>query len=238
VRLRQRRERAQLFQRGNDVVGNDCWCGKRGAAVDDAMADSANRLTAEQADRRFKDDPGCRLMVEVLGAPFLFGELIAVRPFDCQARGDADILDLSAEEQALLVIALIQRELDARRAGIHDGDAVHSRPPQRMADEASARRTATRSWATAQDARRAISSSARLVRMIGTLAPRTIPAASAPARNDRLLASMLPASRSGTTRTLARPATVDTIFLMAAAFMLIALSSASGPSTCAPVIWP
>ena len=40
--------------------------------------------------------------------------------------------------------------------------------------------------------------SARLVRIMGTRAPRTIPAASAFARKVRLFASMLPASRSGT----------------------------------------
>src|SRR5205823_2227078 len=106
----------------------------------------------------------------------------------------------------------------------------------RIAAEAVALRAATSSWAMAQDASRAISSSARLVRMIGTFAPRTIPAASAPARNERLLASMFPASRSGTSRTLARPATGDVIFLIAAASGLIALSSASGPSRIAPTI--
>ena len=53
--------------------------------------------------------------------------------------------------------------------------------------------------------------------MIGTRAPSTMPAASAPARKVRLLASMLPASRSGTTSTLARPATGESIFLIFAA---------------------
>ena len=77
----------------------------------------------------------------------------------------------------------------------------------------------------------------RLVRMMGTFAPSTMPAASAPARKLRLLASMLPASRSGTSSTLARPATGESIFLIAAASGSIALSSASGPSTLAPVIW-
>src|SRR6185295_17931164 len=42
----------------------------------------------------------------------------------------------------------------------------------------------------------------------------------------------------GTIRTLARPATGDTIFLMPAASRLMALSSASGPSRMPPVIWP
>ena len=92
--------------------------------------------------------------------------------------------------------------------------------------------------ATAHDARRVRSDSARLVRMIRTRALSTILAASACARNDRLFASMLPASRSGTTRIFARPATVDAICLTAAASTLIALSSARAPSSCAPVIWP
>src|SRR3982751_1039075 len=82
-------------------------------------------------------------------------------------------------------------------------------------------RAATINWATAQEASRAVSSSARLVRMIGTFAPRTIPAESASARNDRLFASMLPASRSGTTRMFARPATGEEIFLIAAAFFVV-----------------
>jgi hypothetical protein len=40
--------------------------------------------------------------------------------------------------------------------------------------------------------------------MIGTFAPSTMPAAFAPARKVRLFARTLPASRSGTTRILAR----------------------------------
>src|SRR6266404_4229621 len=82
---------------------------------------------------------------------------------------------------------------------------------------------AERSWrhlatkaATAHDASRVVTVSALLVRMMGTRAPRTIPAASAPARNDRLLASMLPASRLGATSTFARPATGESIFLICA----------------------
>src|SRR5271166_4268540 len=69
--------------------------------------------------------------------------------------------------------------------------------------------------------------------MTGTRAPSTMPAASASARKERLFASMLPASRSGTTSTFARPAT-GYIFLIAAAPALIALSSASGLSRSAP----
>ena len=122
-----------------------------------------------------------------------------------------------------------QRELDARRAGVEDEDRVgHGVTPATLRRSRGA--PAATSAATAHEASRVITESARLVRMIGTRAPSTMPAASAPARNDRLLASMLPASRSGTTSTLARPATGESIFLICAASRLIALSSASGPS--------
>src|SRR5208283_5491666 len=84
------------------------------------------------------------------------------------------------------------------------------------------RRAAASITATAHDASRDGSESARLVSMIGTRAPSTMPAASAWARNDRLFASMLPASRSGTTSTFARPATGEESCLIAAAFGLIA----------------
>jgi len=49
---------------------------------------------------------------------------------------------------------------------------------------------------------------------------------------------MLPASRSGTTSTFARPATGESIFLIFTDSRLIALSSAKGPSSMPPVIWP
>ena len=80
--------------------------------------------------------------------------------------------------------------------------------------------------------------SAREVRMIGTRAPRTMPAESALARKARFLASMLPASRSGTTRICARPATSDLMPLIRAASGSMALSKASGPSRMPPVICP
>src|SRR5262245_1431941 len=80
------------------------------------------------------------------------------------------------------------------------------------------------SVATAQEARRVRTLSARDVSITGTRAPSTIPAASARDRNDRFLASILPASRSGTTRIWAQPATADLMPLMRAASGLMALS--------------
>ena len=91
---------------------------------------------------------------------------------------------------------------------------------------------------TTVEARRERTESARLVSTMGTRAPSTMPALSAPARYCSCLAIMLPASRSGASRMLARPATLDSIFLVRAASSLTALSKASGPSSKPPVIWP
>src|SRR5262249_20940584 len=111
----------------------------------------------------------------------------------------------------------IDRDLDARRAGIDDGDHrmggmggwAHGMASRlgsltQGIHTAKAEAVSRRAWATstamAQLPIRARTLSARLVRMMGTRAPSTMPAASAPARNVSCLASMLPASRSGTSR--------------------------------------
>ena len=112
------------------------------------------------------------------------------------------IWPLSMQRQ-LLAGDVEDAELEARRAGVEDQDDVgHGVTPRPCRPRAAPWRRAPR-----RRRRRAgvTSESARLVRMIGTRAPRTMPAASAPARKVRLLASMLPASRSGTSSTLARP---------------------------------
>src|SRR5882762_1198692 len=78
--------------------------------------------------------------------------------------------------------------------------------------------------ATAQLAIRDRTLSARLVRMIGTLAPSTKPAVSAWARKLSCLARMFPASRSGATRMSGSPATSEWMSLVSAACLLIALN--------------
>jgi hypothetical protein len=100
------------------------------------------------------------------------------------------------------------------------------------------RRACATSFSTAVDASRVRTLSARDVSTIGTRAPSTIPAASAPAMYCSCFASMLPASRSGTSRISALPATFDTMPLVRAACSEIALSNASGPSSTPPVICP
>src|SRR6516164_10387426 len=110
--------------------------------------------------------------------------------------------------------------------------------PQAAGNGVLVRRACAYSTATPQDAMRERTESAREVRTMGTRAPSTIPAASALERNIKFLASMLPASKSGTTRICACPATADLMPLISAACGLMALSKASGPSRIPPVIWP
>src|SRR5262249_28021005 len=110
----------------------------------------------------------------------------------------------------------LTREKRRSRATVAARSEVFGHARQDTAFAAPPRRAEATSAATAHDARRVVTESARLVSMTGTRAPSTTPAASAPARNDRLFASILPASRSGTTRTLARPATGEAIFLIRA----------------------
>src|SRR3546814_2321945 len=102
-----------------------------------------------------------------------------------------------------------ERKLDARRARIETDDRLHAEACGSPGAAFGAARAS--SAAIAQDARRVRSLSARLVRMMGTRAPRATPAASAPPRKVSCLASILPASRLGTTRTSAFPATGETI---------------------------
>src|SRR3546814_1547414 len=76
-----------------------------------------------------------------------------------------------------------ERKLDARRARIETDDRLHAEACGSPGAAFGAARAS--SAAIAQDARRVRSLSARLVRMMGTRAPRTTPAASAPPREVR-----------------------------------------------------
>src|SRR5690606_40314833 len=93
-----------------------------------------------------------------------------------------------------------QRELEAAGAGVEDKDGLHASIASRFR------------WAIsctmAHDAARVSAVSARLVSTMGTRAPSTTPAISASARYSSCLATMLPDSRSGTTRMSALPARI------------------------------
>src|SRR5262249_6548357 len=151
---------------------------------------------------------------------------------------DANPLDLplQATLQLIVRVDLEQLKLNTRAAGVDDENGVGHGPHAWIGSFAIW--LWRKSAATAQEAMRVRTLSAREVRMIGTRAPSTMPAASACERKLRFLASMLPASRSGTTRICACPATGEAMPLIRAASGLIALSKASGPSSSPPVICP
>ena len=80
--------------------------------------------------------------------------------------------------------------------------------------------------------------SERLVKAIGTRAPKTIPAPDAPANISTCLIIILPASMCGATKISTCPATGESICLICAACADMALSKAKGPSSTPPLICP
>src|SRR5262249_10259603 len=154
--------------------------------------------------------------------------------FRGEFRRRADALDLPARfESPGIGRGLVEdAELEARRSGVEDDRVVlHARHCFRRYRVAC--KPVRRAWAaitatpqlTILDRRL----SARLVRMIGTRAPRTSPAASAFARNVSCLASIFPDSRSGTSRMSGSPATPDVMPFTFAASSPMGLSKALGP---------
>src|SRR5262245_22157245 len=206
------------------------------AAVHHAMANGDGQRSNLGAEKLHDLAQGRGHVGHLGGRPGLVDEDIALGALDDEVRPDADPLDL-ALEPTLQLIACADREqleFDARAAGVDDKDGVgHGRQARIGCFSIWLWRN---SAATAQEAMRVRTWSAREVRMIGTRAPRTMPAASACERKVRFFASILPASRSGTTRICACPATGDLMPLMRAASGLIALSKARGPSSSPPVI--
>src|SRR5262249_23849905 len=179
---------------------------------------------------------------DVLHRVILVDERLAVGAAGAQPRPHADAVHL-AFDQAFEPAGAgrsEQLELDARRSRIGDEDRIHVRllGDHAAGNAALRRRASANSTATAQEAMRLRTESAREVSTIGTRAPSTMPAESALASRLRFLASMLPASRSGTSRICARPATSDLMPLILTASGSTALSKASGPSRMPPVIWP
>ena len=127
VRLVQRRQRHQLGERGHDVGIDPHRRGEFSAAVDDAMAEGQHRPAAQQLAAELQDLGRGAAMIELARAPASLGD--DRRPSasaTASVGGDADVLDLPAKQQRAVAARLVERELDARRAGIEDGDAVRS----------------------------------------------------------------------------------------------------------------
>src|SRR5215470_13291931 len=235
VRLVQRRQRHKLLQLIEDRGVDDHRRRELLTAMHDSMADGQDAQAIRMPGDPFEERGQRTLVVAAAGARTpdgLIGHRPALGVNRDKSRFGSDALDLAVIAQHERVTTLVQgehRELDARRSCVDDEDDVRHAMALR-------RRAAMR--ATAQDAMRARTVSARLVRMMGARAPRTIPAPWALARYPSCLTRMFPASRSGTTRMSARPATGEAIDLIFAASSDTALSNARGPSTTPPVICP
>ena len=177
LRLMQRRQGHQGFDRVERIVGDRLGSGEPVAAMDDAMSDAgkrAHREMAPQPAERFIDH-----LVQVLRHGCFQRNVGGREPLDDMKRQGAvaQVDDAAAETARAVRLDRKQTELDRRGAGIEGQQniAVHG------VGSPAFRRTAA-SLASAAEASRTFSESDRLVRMIGTRAPRTRPAASASAR--------------------------------------------------------
>ncbi len=120
VQRRQRFERMQIGQHlGVDADGRR----KARAAVHDPVSDPHHRRAAVQPGEQRQDLARRRLLIELLGPPALFGDDLAPRVDGAQARRDADLLDLAAEQQIFGCSGRVKRELDAGGTRVDDGDA-------------------------------------------------------------------------------------------------------------------
>ena len=240
VGLMQRRQRRVALEvREHLVVDHDRLVVSR-SAMNDPMADGDRLELLRRAQPGSRDLQRGRNVVHLRSERRTRSISCALSAASARSRGRVPMpstCPLIRRRGSTPAIGAKDLELDAGRARIDDQDRVHrgSRRWQRRSFRDAHGR---RERAAAQEARRERTESAREVRMIGTRAPSTMPAKSALAMNDRFFASMLPASRSGTTRICARPATSDLMPLIRAASGSIALSKASGPSRMPPVIWP
>ena len=124
VRLVQRRQRHQLGQRGHDVGIDPHRRGEFSAAVDDTMAEGQHGTAGQELAPELQDLGRGAAVIELALAPAALGDDRARSVGGREVGGEADVLDLSAKQQRAVAARLVERELDARRAGIEDGDAA------------------------------------------------------------------------------------------------------------------
>ena len=139
-----------------------------------------NRQASNFCAQELYDLPqGGRHVTHLSPGPCLVDKDATLRASGGEARMDADPLDLAFQEalQSVAHVDSEQLKLDARAAGINDENALGHDSHDRIGCLAIWLRRYNA--ATAQEAMRVVTLSAREVRMIGTRAPSTIPAASA-----------------------------------------------------------
>src|SRR4051794_9702538 len=90
----------------------------------DAMADAEQRPAGQQLATESQDLSRPAAVVELVLAPAPLSHRGPCRALGFEMRIDADALNLSAEQQQAVATRLIEREFDARGAGIEDGDGT------------------------------------------------------------------------------------------------------------------
>jgi hypothetical protein len=124
VRLVERRERHQRGQPGHDIGIDPDRSGEGRAAMHHAMAESLHRPAAQQLLPELQDLRGGCLVVERRFAPLALRHDRPLVIGRAQVRCQADLLDLPVKQRRAVARRVVERELDAGRSSVEDGDAA------------------------------------------------------------------------------------------------------------------
>lgn len=124
MRLVQRRQRGKFAEFLQHLSGHDDRLVEMDAAMDNAVAE-ANDFRADEQRAADHDDfaHGC-VVIKAIVREFAIVQCGARGANDSQMRIDADAFDLTLEDQFVFWRRFIDRELDARRTGVDDRDAI------------------------------------------------------------------------------------------------------------------
>ena len=90
----------------------------------DALAERQHMPAGQQFAPQRHDLRGGAAMIERAVGPVALRDDGAICFVHLKAREGADALDLAMEELGAVVVGVVDRELDARRAGVENGDAA------------------------------------------------------------------------------------------------------------------
>jgi hypothetical protein len=124
VRLVQRRQRHQLGECLDHTGVDPRRLGEFGATVNHAVPEGDDRPAGQKLAAHLHDLGGGGMVVERAAGPSAFRHHGACRVHRLEMGCLPDALDLAAEQQGAVVAGFVQRELDARRAGVEDSDAI------------------------------------------------------------------------------------------------------------------
>src|ERR1700748_2790792 len=137
------------------------------------MADGQHRALVQELSAQCDDLGGSRFMVGLGVGELVLDQALAGGVLGFEAGLLPDPLDLAAQQQRAVHARFVHRKLDARRAGVEDGDAAPGCRNTALSPTPTPcrRRAVATTPATAQEASRVSRESARLVRMMGTRVP-------------------------------------------------------------------